>query len=315
MRVNNAVSSFLDVLSGVPQGSVLGPLLFLVYINDVATVVQPPVVLRLFADDCLIYAPVIGENDQEKINQCLEDLHTWCEKWDMEINYAKTTFAHITRKKNVLDFQYRMGSAILTNVSSFRYLGVVISNDLNWRSNVENVCYSSYKKLCFLRVKLRNATKDVKLMAYKTFIRPVLEYAAVVWSPHQKGLINELERIQRLAARFICSRYKKTDSVTEMLNSCKLELLETRRKRNRIKLLFQILQGQINIDKSRYIREPGRISRRINHSAAIRTYVTRTNVFRYSFFPNVIENWNALPAHIAECTDARAFEHLLDNYM
>lgn len=83
MRVNNSVSSFLDVLSGVPQGSVLGPLLFLVYIEDVATVVQPPVVLRLFADDCLIYAPVNCENDQKKINQCLEDFHTWCEKWDM----------------------------------------------------------------------------------------------------------------------------------------------------------------------------------------------------------------------------------------
>lgn len=146
---------------------------------------------------------------QVTINECLERLHSWCDKWDMEINYAKTTFAHITRRKHVFPFQYRIGNGVLTKVSSFRYLGVVISDDLNWRSQTENVCSASYKKLCFLRVKLRNATKEVKLMAYKTFIRPVLEYACVVWRAHQKGPNAELERIQRLAARFICSRYKK----------------------------------------------------------------------------------------------------------
>lgn len=101
VRVSNCVSGFLDVFSGVPQGSVLGPLLFLIYINDVVAIVQPPVVLKLFADDCLLYGPVTCENDQVNINQCLERLYSWCDKWDMEINYAKTTFAHITRKKNV----------------------------------------------------------------------------------------------------------------------------------------------------------------------------------------------------------------------
>lgn len=203
----------------------------------------------------------------------------------------------------------------MKKVTSFRYLGIVIADDLNWRSHIENVCSVAYRKLCFLRVKLRNATKDVKLTAYKTFIRPVLEYASVVWSPHQEGLKAEVERIQRLAARFICSKYKKTDSVTDMLNACGLELLATRRQRNRIKLLFQVLQSHINIDKNLYIRAPGRHSKRLNHNAAIRPYAARTNVFRYSFFPDAIENWNSLPAHIAECTDVKAFEIFLNTYV
>lgn len=134
---------------------------------------------------------------------------------------------------------------------AFKYLGVHITSDLKWRAHVEKVCCASYRRLRFLRAKLPNATKDVKLLAYKTFVGPVLEYACAAWSPHQKDLIGKLERIRILSTQFICLKYKRTDSVTKMLTVWKLE---TRRQKQRLKLFSQILQGKIKIYKRHYVR-------------------------------------------------------------
>lgn len=86
VRVGDAMSGNREVYSGVPQGSVLGPLLFLLYIDDALSVVQLPVKIKLFADDCLIYCPVSCRENQVNINQCLQTLNLWCSKWGMEIN-------------------------------------------------------------------------------------------------------------------------------------------------------------------------------------------------------------------------------------
>ncbi|XP_077531108.1 uncharacterized protein LOC144143183 [Haemaphysalis longicornis] len=128
------------------------------------------------------------------------DLELWCCKWDMQINFKKTTYVHIRKKKNVLNFQYNLGSNNLCITSYFKYLEVTITNNLTWHRLIESVCSESFKKLCHLRAKLHKTPKHVKLLAYQTYIRPRLEYASVVWSPHQKHLVTKLERIQRRAA-------------------------------------------------------------------------------------------------------------------
>lgn len=315
VRMDGHVSGSLAVLSGVPQGSVLGPLLFLVYINDISTVIEPDVQLKLFADDCLIYSTVRNTDDQLKVNNCLKALSGWCKKWNMEINYSKSTYTHITKKKCALSFPYAIGDKRLINTRQFKYLGVTITHNLEWSTHIDDVCSKAYGRLCFLRKKLEDATRDVRLTAYKTFVRPLLEYASVVWSPHQIYLKKQLERIQRYAARFICSRYRRTDSVTEMLCSCNLDLLETRRQKLRLKLLFQILQGQINIRKETYIRAPGKRSSRTNHSQVIQPYSARSDTFKHSFFPHVIEMWNILPMCVVKHSDVSEFERALDDHL
>lgn len=309
VRIGTSVSEKCEVLSGVPQGSVLGPLLFLLYINDIPAIVNPPVKIKLFADDCLIYSRVLCANDQTKLNKSLQALDLWCQRWGMEINYKKTTYTHVTRKRDVLKFEYNIGKYALTEVQSFRYLGVTVAHNLDWRIHVDNTYSKVYQKLCFLRRKLTNATKELKLVAYKTFIRPVLEYANVVWSPHKKGLKKKVEKIQRLAARFICSRYRRADSVTDMLQQCGLELLESRRTKQWLKFLFQILYGSLELDKEHYVKAPTKLGYRKNHSRAIRTVNTHTDVYRYSFFPDVIEIWN-----VVECSGVQQFELAIDMF-
>lgn len=98
VSINGHYSRRLPVTSGVPQGSVLGPLLFLIFINDIVNVVTEPVQIRLFADDCILYHEVVCREDQELLNTNLHNVHSWCQKWDMKLNETKTVYMHITKK-------------------------------------------------------------------------------------------------------------------------------------------------------------------------------------------------------------------------
>lgn len=312
VEINGSLSAPLPVSSGVPQGSVLGPLLFLIYINDIATYIQAPTKLKLFADDCLLYTPVKNCVDQLNLNRNLEILRQWCDDWKMQINFRKSAYMHITNKRNVLKCSYNMEDVNLNSVDSFKYLGVTISNDLQWRAHIENVCSSAYRSLGFIRRKLKDATRDAKLTAYKTMVRPILEYASVVWSPNKKVDKEKLEKIQRLAVRFILSRYKRTDSVTRMLHECGLQPLETRRKIARLKLFFSLYNGQLKIDPALYLKEVHKRSRRLNHTKTVQPYCSRIDVFKYSFFAQTIEEWNSLPECVINLIDASHFESSLE---
>ena len=233
----------------------------------------------------------------------------------MEINYSKTTFTHIHSSGRELSFMYHIGNHPLHNAACFKYLGVSIMHTLKWHAHIDNICSKANKKLYFLKKKLEHATPDVKLTAYKTFIRPVLEYASIVWSPHQKVSSTKIERIQKLAVRFICGKYRRTHSVTALLKSCELESLEHRRRKHRLKFLFKIISGQTNLNKDLYLPPPGRRCDRLNNSRAIQPYSTRTNAFCYSFFPDTIEMRNSLPNAVVQQTTSVNFENALDSFL
>lgn len=207
----------LPVTSGVPQGSVLGPLLFSMYINDIVDVISEPVCIRLFADNCVLFNEVNCSDDQVLLNYNLQKIHKWCEQRDMVLNAQKTVFMKITRKSHCLSFPYSLASIPLVEVTNYKYLGVTITNTLKWNSHISNICASSFRKLCLLRHKLKQAPAEAKQLAYLSLIRPKLEYAAIVWDPHTKQNIDALERIQRKAIRFIYSKYRKTDSPTLLM--------------------------------------------------------------------------------------------------
>uniref|UniRef100_A0A131YS31 Tick transposon n=1 Tax=Rhipicephalus appendiculatus TaxID=34631 RepID=A0A131YS31_RHIAP len=265
VNLDGHLSDPLAVLSGVPQGSVLGPLLFLLYINDISSIAEEGVQVKLFADDCLIYATITKLDDQLRVQNCLQHLDNWCRKWKMAINYSKSTYTHISRRKTIHSFSYSIDGHLLVHAHQFKYLGVTITQKLTWNEHMDNVCTKAYQKLYILRKKLEHASRDVKYIAYTTFVRTILEYSAVVWSPHQVTFKKKLERIQRLAARFICSTYRRKESVTLMLRRCNLDSLELRRNKYRLKVLFQIMHDQLKIDKLKYLHAPGKRNPRTNH--------------------------------------------------
>lgn len=226
VEINGVKSRILSVTSGVPQGSVLGPVLFLCYINNIAETVSPNIRLRLFTDDCLIYSRITHRKDQLALNAALNNLGDWCNKWKMKVNYCKTSYMTVTKNvKNVLAFSYRLDGHELERVTHFKYLGVTLSEDLSWKTHIDHLCSVAEKKLWFLRRKLKLASTKAKLTAYLTLVRPTLEYASIIWDPYRKYQIDKIEKIQRRAARLILSRFRSTDSVSDMLSHLNLPSL------------------------------------------------------------------------------------------
>ena len=135
--------------SGVPQGSVLGPLLFLIHINDLPNVVTSQV--RLFAYDCLLYRPIRSVVDQEAFQCDMDALELWASTWGMTFNAKKCYLMNITRTRNHLTHNYSLNNHTLQTVTREKYLGITISNDLNWSTHINTITNKCISKLGFLR--------------------------------------------------------------------------------------------------------------------------------------------------------------------
>lgn len=304
VNIDTYYSHELPVTSGVPQGSVLGPLLFLIYINDIVSVITEPVQIRLFADDCVLFREVSSEDDQITLNNNLQNILSWCHCWDMQLNADKTVYMKITKKLNNLSFPYALGTEPLTEVSEYKYLGVTLTNSLNWNTHITNVCDTAFRKLCLLRHKLKHVPAETKLLAYTSLIRPKLEYACVVWDPYTKTNIDALERIQRKAVRFIFSKYRTTDSPTALMKQHGIPTLELRRKIQRLKFMFLLKNNLLALTPDPYITLLTARRTRHRHDDSLTPYSTRTNVFKYSFFPRTITDWNNLPLPLLTSVDS-----------
>ena len=178
--VEGCESAKLDVLSGVPQGTVLGPLLFLVYINDLPEVVSTST-LHLFADDSLLYRQVRNQTDSNDLQKDLSALEEWENKWQMSFHPAKCTVIRIsTNRRNILDTHYFLHGHKLEVVDSSKYLGVTLrlSEDLSGRKHVEATSSKASRTLGFLHRNFRDCNKSVREQAYTTMVRPTLEYAS-----------------------------------------------------------------------------------------------------------------------------------------
>lgn len=304
VEVSGSTSHHLPVNSGVPQGSVLGPLLFLIYCNDIVDVITDPVKIRLFADDCILFTDVQASDDQLALNTGLNNILSWCNKWGMVLNFDKSVFLRITNKKNPLQFSYSANSQPLKEVSQYKYLGLTITNNLSWNAHIADVSSSSLRKLCLLRHKLRDAPSHVKLLAYNTLIRPKLEYACIVWDPHTKSNIYSLEKIQRRAVRFIYSKYGRSVSVTKVMQDNQIPTLQSRRQLHRLKFLYSLVNFKLALDPSVYATPLSTRKTRHSHDLSLTPYFARTNLFKFSFFPRTITEWNNLPVHYLQTLDS-----------
>ena len=185
----NQLSSRLSpVVSGVPQGTVLGPLLFLIYINDLPNGCTSKI--RLFADDCVIYRPILNNTDILTLQSDLSLIESWCNKWLMSLNVSKTSLLTFHRRQSFVSTKYIIAGSEICAVTSYKYLGVNLCNNLTWSLHISNISNAANCALGYLRRNLRPVPSPVKLLAYLTLVRPKLEYACSVWDPHQTNLLN-----------------------------------------------------------------------------------------------------------------------------
>ena len=303
-------SDRVSVDSGVPQGSVLGPTLFLYYINDIAEHLASTV--RLFADDTIAYLAVKQADDCDILQSDLDKLSDWEHKWKMSFHPDKCQVLPITKKKHKIDFNYKLNGHSLERVTSAKYLGSTINDKLDWGEHINNICNKANKTLGFLRRNLNIGSTSVKATAYKSFVRPTVEYACTVWDPHQKSSILHLEKVQRRGARYVKNRFHNRSSVSSMLHDLEWVSLEARRREARLVMLYKIRSGLVAIDPSKHLKQPTRMSRHM-YPHTYQLPHTSTSYKLHSFFPKTIRDWNALPPVVAEASTLETFKTNLKN--
>ena len=146
----------------------------------------------------------------------------------MEFHPRKCSLLPVTRNRDVLEMGYVLHGHTLDTVGSSKYLGITINTDLNWTHHIKNICSKANTALAFLRRTLKINSRKIKEIAYKTYVRPIVEYACTVWDPYTQRNIDRIEAIQRRAARFVLRKYQRTHSVTSMLQDLKWDSLKER---------------------------------------------------------------------------------------
>ena len=251
--LDGRASDPVPVLSGVPQGSVLGPVLFLIFINDLPDNIRSSV--RLFADDCVLYRNVKSPLDCQILQDGLNSLAKWEMDWQMKFNVSKCHSMRVTRlhPSRHIGVNYTLHQQTLEQVQSAKYLGLTITDDLDWGQHISEITCKTTKTLGFLRRNLALAPRHTKEVAYKTLVRPQLEYAAPIWHPYHETQIEKVEKVQRTAARWTCRRWRNTSSVGEMLDELEWPSLESRRERSSLTFFYKIHSGTVFLDKDKYL--------------------------------------------------------------
>ena len=157
-----------------------------------------------------------------KLQKDIDRLGSWARKWGMRFQPVKCNMMQLTKKlTNKIQASFTIEGTVLENVESIKYLGVTITNDLKWMTHIINICTKANRNLGFLSRNLYSCHQDVKETAYKTIVRPILEYGSSVWDPYTQGLQDELEKVQNPAARFVTrNNTREEGSMTGILEEC-----------------------------------------------------------------------------------------------
>ena len=302
-------SDTIPVTSGVPQGTVFGPILFLVYINDFNEYLKHST-LRLFADDSIIYKQIHSINDARDLQEDLDAAARWKQDWLMCFHPDKCNILSISQKQKPIQYTYKLHGHSLEKTDSTKYLGVTLQSNLKWDKHINNITSKANQTLNFLRRNLKVNSQKIKDHAYKALVRPKLEYSSCIWDPSHTNQIKQIEKVQRRADRFTCNRYHNTSSVTDMLEDLDWPTLQVRRLKTRLIMFYKIIHFQVAIYPSDLLFHSDSRTRQSNPNC-YKHIQTSKDAYKYSFYPRTIIQWNQLPSSIVTAETVESFKGLL----
>ena len=302
-------SSWKKVPAGVPQGSILGPTLFLIYINDLVQNIDSNI--RLFADDTSLY--VIVEDPMSSATQLNTDLgkiFDWGQTWLVDFNPNKTESLLITRKhSNQFHPCLKMGNTDVKEVTQHKHLGLTISKDLKWNCHINQVSEKAWKRIGSLRRKKFILDRRTLNKLYITYIRPLLEYGDIIWDNCSLTNKRYIDTLQVEAARIVTGGTKLC-SIHRLYRETGWETLQLRRNKHKLFQLYKIINSQT----PEYLKSllPPRMyelteyALRNNNDFAIP--VSRTAVFTNSFLPSALRDWNTLSLEVRNVSSLSLFK-------
>jgi hypothetical protein len=301
VMVNGVSSEWTKVTSGIPQGSVLGPILFTIFINDLPIALDSHV--KIFADDTKIYNTV---DKATMIQEDLDKLMQWSTKWLLPFNVDKCSVVHYgsNNTRNV----YTMNNRDLAADTLIRDLGILFQDDLKFGSHINKIVASANGKLGIIRNTFHELNKDNFIVLYKAFVRPILEYCCTTWSPHNIMYHKEIEKVQKRATKLVQHMY--TLSYSDRLKALNLTTLYYRRKRCDMLQVYRIINNIDQMDMDNYFRLNIRPSRH-NSLKLLKPRAGRT-IKQHSFSHRIINLWNELPDDVVLADSINSFKNNLD---
>lgn len=311
VRVNGSFSQWENVISGVPQGSILGPLLFLLFVNDLPDSIISSI--RMFADDVKLSAAIKTETDGKVLQHDLDSLSNWSEKWLLRFNLDKCKLLHIGHCHNT-SYNLRDGTVTkqLVVVEEEKDLGVYTTADLHFSTQCSKAAARASSVLGLIHRNFRRIDVHDFRVLYKMYVRPHLEYCVQAWSPWLIKDMNCLENVQRRATRMVSGlRYK---SYSERLRILGLTTLQQRRKRGDLIETYKLLTGKEAIDWRGFFQHAPTAHGLRGHSLKLFVPPCHKAIRKNFFSCRVVEDWNSLPQEIIDSATVDMFKRRLDAY-
>lgn len=300
VRVHGETSNWRQVLSGVPQGTVLGPILFTIFVADVPGAVES--IVSMFADDTKMYAVLVNNSSAHELDMDISKLQVWSDEMQMKFHIRdKCKVMHLGKSNTRHDYtMVREDGTLhtLTKASEEKDLGVTIDDKLKFDIHISNIIKKANKVLGAIRHTFHYMDKEIFLMLYKSLVRPHLEYATCVWSPHLKQYMNALENVQRRATRLVPEfRNLNYDA---RLKELKLPTLMFRRKRADMLQTFKLMHSIDTMNLNTRCQKCNNGMLNLSHNEHTRGHALKllkpktTGVRSHFFATRIINDWNKL---------------------
>lgn len=303
-RVENVLSNIVMLYSGVVQGSGIGPLMFLVYINELIDVLERHnVKVKMFADDVKMYMKIINDVDLAQLQCALNSLAEWAHQWQLAISIDKCCILNIG--KHVSSPHLSLDNCALPIVSQTKDLGVVVSNNLSPSAHVNDIAARAHKRANMI---LRTfVSQDVSLLirAYLVYVRPVVEYNTVVWSPYTIKDIETIERVQRRFTKKLPGLRKF--SYDERLSRLRLHSLELRRLLTDLVWCYKILFGIVEMSAAEEFFVFSTCSQTRGHQYKLFKKHNASRLRAAFFSERIINTWNSLPESVVDFSSLPRF--------
>lgn len=302
--IQGSKSVWVPVTSGIPQGSVLGPTLFTIFVNDVPTQVTNSVML--FADDTKLYCRAPGT---ARLQDDIDALMRWSEKWLLSFNVSKCRVMHIGSRNPGLS--YSLGGTAIEAASEEKDLGIIVDYQLKFHRQTAVAVSKASQMLAVVRRAFANIDGTTLPLLYKTMVRPFLEYGNTIWGPFSKTDQKQLERVQRRATRMV--KDIKHRPYQERLRTLGLPSLYYRRRRGDMVTVYQLLHGGIDVPPERFLTRNESESTR-GHSWKLRKPRAETLTRRNVFSTRIVNDWNSLPESVVSAETVNGFKTQLDRH-
>ncbi len=315
--VNGTTSSWNQVTSGVPQGSVLGPILFVIYINDLPEATTSP--MFLFADDTKLYREIASQEDVETLQGDIQAMEDWSDTWRLEFHPQKCKVMSLsTRGTHPSDANYTMRglgddqATPIQRVEEEKDLGVITDCALSFDSHVSKVVTKANQISGIIRRSFTNLNTRTFRLLFKALVRPHLEYAQSAWQPYKIGQVTAIERVQRRATKKVNGL--KNMSYPDRLKAIGLPTLAFRRHRGDMIELYKMTHGLYDQSLTRSIIQLQGNTRTRGHSLRLKKARCNRNTRLHFFSNRTINAWNSLTEVVATAPTLLTFEKRLDRH-